>query len=275
MTLVVSWIGVVEGRKPASAYIVSDSRISWGNGSAKFDNGRKVFGFKNTPDIMGYCGDVLFPSIVLNQIIEMADNGVLFEGNTTSHERFEKVIEKIQEQFDNYPNEVSSITISTLKIIFISRQKKYNFCCYIMEWKKGGKWHYNQIALPEKSDILLFMGSGEKEFFEKFKIYRSDKNINSGTSRAIFHCFCDVLKNIKDPYCGGPPQLVGLYNIGNALNFGIIYNKKRYLLGVLVSSLSTYDSVQWRNELFERCDGETLAIIEGAQRLPNPLGKYH
>jgi hypothetical protein len=73
MTLVVSWIGI-DSRKISSLYIASDSRISWGN-QAKFDSGQKVFGCKNHPIIIGYCGDVLFPSIVINQLIDLADQG--------------------------------------------------------------------------------------------------------------------------------------------------------------------------------------------------------
>ena len=41
MTLVVSWIGV-DTHGPASAYIVSDSRLTWAD-RKHFDYGRKVF----------------------------------------------------------------------------------------------------------------------------------------------------------------------------------------------------------------------------------------
>lgn len=97
MTLIASFIGVdckFPKPKPASIYIVSDSRISWGE-KAKFDNGRKVFGCKNSPDIFGYCGDVLFPSIVLNQIADIADQGLLFEPNWTCKEKFQAVVNKL------------------------------------------------------------------------------------------------------------------------------------------------------------------------------------
>ena len=51
-------------------YIASDSRITWGNNDI-FDYCKKVFTCKQFPEIFGYCGDVLFPSIVLSQIAEM------------------------------------------------------------------------------------------------------------------------------------------------------------------------------------------------------------
>lgn len=78
MTLVVSWVGIdTKGPGSASAYLTGDSRISWGNGEY-FDYASKVFAFNNYPDILGYCGDVLFPSIVLSQITEMADTEYLY-----------------------------------------------------------------------------------------------------------------------------------------------------------------------------------------------------
>ena len=79
MTLLASWLAV-DSRAPSAVYIMSDSRISWDN-RAFFDYGKKVFGCKNYPDIFGYCGDVLFPSIVLNQIVDIADHGLLFDNS--------------------------------------------------------------------------------------------------------------------------------------------------------------------------------------------------
>ena len=75
MTMLVSWIGI-DTHGPTSAYIAADSRISW-NMTNKFDFGKKVFASKKYPEILGYAGDVLFPSIVLEQIIELIDADVL------------------------------------------------------------------------------------------------------------------------------------------------------------------------------------------------------
>src|SRR5689334_556270 len=125
MTLLASWVGV-DSRKPASIYIMSDSRISWGK-AGKFDYGKKVFGCKNSPDIFGYCGDVLFPSIVLNQIVDLADLGLLFENNWTCEQKSQAVITKLIQSFNNYPKEVSGINANGLQIIHCSRDKNGNF----------------------------------------------------------------------------------------------------------------------------------------------------
>lgn len=65
MTAFLSWVGV-DHRGPASLYLASDSRISWTDNEVRsWDRGRKVFACSRTPDVLGYVGDVLFPSLVL------------------------------------------------------------------------------------------------------------------------------------------------------------------------------------------------------------------
>ena len=89
MTLLVSWTGV-DTHGTASAYIAADSRVSWGD-IAVFDHGRKVFAFRHSPDILGYCGDVLFPTMAISQLTEMADRGLLFSPQSSCKERLEMV----------------------------------------------------------------------------------------------------------------------------------------------------------------------------------------
>lgn len=275
MTLIASFIGIdskKNGPKPASLYILSDSRISWKD-SANFDYGRKVFGCKNSPDIFGYCGDVLFPSIVLNQIVEIADQGLLFSDNDTCQQKYWKVLKKLKESFSNYPSEVLGITADSIEIIYGSRDTNQNFFCRTMIWTKlSGIWSSsNDVEFSDHSDKLFVLGSGKDEFLEKFKDYA--ESTNQKTSRAVFHCFVDSLSNINDNYCGGAPQLVGLYRIDNARFFGIIHEDKRYLHGMQIDDLINLNKIQWRNELFEICDGETMKISTKAKRQPNPLLK--
>lgn len=268
MTLLASWVGV-DSRKPSSIYIMSDSRISWGD-KAKFDYGKKVFGCKSSPDIFGYCGDVLFPTIILNQIIGLADEGLLFADNSTCEEKSQAVITKLIQSFKNYPSEVNGITADSLQIIHCSRDTNANFYCNKIRWtKKTNKWSGENVDFKTHSDKLFVVGSGALEFLEKYKSYWESEN--QKTSRALFHCFTDTLIDIKDKYCGGAPQLVGLYRIGNGKSYGIIHNGKRYFQGLQIDNLTNFDNIEWRNELFEICDGNTMKIKKYAQRQPNPL----
>lgn len=273
MTLVVAWIAV-DTHGPSSAYIASDSRISWGD-KHNFDYGRKVFAFNNSPDIIAYCGDVLFPSIVLSQIVEMADCGLLFKENYSSNQKFEAIHETLVKTFLKYPNEVSTITNESIQIIYISRESNDNkqFYCHTIKWHRDLGWQDERIQLPEKSGLLFAMGSGREEFNVNYIRYQ--RGLNENTSRNVFQCFCDTLFNIKDKYCGGAPQLVGLFRKpnSNAKKFGIIKDDKRFLFGAYIDKLSNFDNIEWRNEQFELCDGLSMQKIETAQPQPDILRK--
>lgn len=102
MTMLASWVGI-DTHGIGSAYIVSDSRFTWNNNTF-FDYGKKVFASNTYPEIFGYAGDVLFPSIVLSQIVEMIDSGLLFTPNTSCEEKnklitiyYKKNLHSIQE----------------------------------------------------------------------------------------------------------------------------------------------------------------------------------
>jgi hypothetical protein len=271
MTLLVSWIGV-DTHGTASAYISADSRVSWGD-IAFFDHGRKVFAFRQSPDILGYCGDVLFPTMVLSQITEMADRGLLFSAQTSCKERFESIKEKLVHQFHKYPRMVEGITSNILQVIHISRDPTDNlkFECRLIEWTRGNGWSGKDVAMPKESGILFTLGSGAREFKKNFDRY--SKGRDHGTSRSVFHCFCDTLFNIEDEKCGGAPQLVGIYRKpdSSAITFGIIKEKQRYFLGAQIDTNVDFAGVEWRNDLFELCDGKTMRRFEHAQSQPYHL----
>ena len=266
MTLLVSWIGV-DTHGTGSAYIAADSRVSWGK-IAQFDHGRKVFAFRSSADILGYCGDVLFPTMVLSQITEMAEQKLLFPEKASCKERFEAIKEKLVQQFHQYPRMVEEITASALQVIHLSKDPNDNlkFECRLVEWTREKGWAGKNISLPKTSGVLFTLGSGANEFNENFARYKEGPD--SGTSRSVFHCFCDTLFNIKDKHCGGAPQLVGIYRKpeSSAVAFGIIKNKQRYFLGAPVNNDVEYSAIEWRNDLFELCDGKTMNKFEQAQK---------
>lgn len=272
MTLIVSWIGV-DTHGPGSAYIVSDSRFSWFTGQ-KFDYGKKVFASNRYPEIFGYSGDVLFPSTVLSQIIEMIDSNLLFDEEMTCDQKNQSVVQKLAHSFSKYPTDACS---DILSIIHISRDTIVNgypeFYCYLLEWTSSSGWKTSKIKIPDKSEVLLVMGSGKNEFITNYSRYNS--SVNTGTSRNVFHCFIDTLFNISDTNCGGPPQLVGIYRKPNssAQNYGIIFNDKRYFLGAETPYASYFDRIEWRNELFECCDGLTKRILGIAAKQPDLLSR--
>ena len=270
MTLLASWVGV-DTHGPASAYMVSDSRISWGS-TKNFDFAKKVFASSQYPEIFGYAGEVLFPSIVMSQLTEMIDSGILFTPEMTCQEKHEVVFEKLCYSFSKYPEDCVHHTVQILHISRDTQFEKYpSFSCCLFFWNSKTGWHYKKIDMPKKSDVICVLGSGSKEFNPNYERYCAGST--HGTSRSVFHCFIDTLFNCSDPACGGPPQLVGIYRKPGsaARNYGIIYKKKRYLLGMELPDGVSYDTIEWRNELFEIADGATMKKAIDAASQPDPL----
>ena len=269
MTLLVSWIGV-DTHGPASIYIASDSRVSW-TALAHYDHGRKVFACRHSADIFGYCGDVLFPSMVLAQIVEMADAGLLFAEDASPGIRSKAVTQKLIYQFASYPHDVAGITVDSLEVIHAARDKmKEGFECSLLTWTRAKSWSRSAVTLPSHSDVLFARGSGAPDFRRRYATYKEGPNAR--TSRSVFHCFCDSLQNSSNAGVGGAPQLAGLIRKpgSSGMHFGIIASGRRYLLGSRVDELSNFDRMEWRNELFEVCDGQTCRRKVDAQRQPNP-----
>ena len=272
MTLLASWVAV-DSRKPSAIYIVSDSKITWEK-RGEYKYGRKVFACFNSPNIFGYCGDVLFPTIFLNQIVDLIDARLLIKNEWTYRKKAAAIIKYLKEALSNYPHEKNDgIMQNQLEIIYGTRDEDGTFHCVDILWNKSNnKWTFKSLPMERQSYQLRITGSGGSEFKKKYEEYIQNKD--SRTSRAMFQTFCDTLKNIKDEHCGGAPQLVGIYCKPNspARNYGIIYENHRYVLGLLVDDCKNInaDVLEWRNELFEICDPKTKKKKEGAQSQPYP-----
>jgi hypothetical protein len=264
MTLLLSWIGK-DSRKISSFYIASDSRISWDK-KIGYNHGQKVFAFSNTPDILGFCGDVMYPIITLGQILDMEKNNLLFPTNLKASDRSLKIFNELQKKFKEYPAMLMS---PMLEIIHVARDNEVDFVCNIFKWSRKNGWSMKNIEVPNVSDKVIILGSGKDEFYERYLSYLIG---NSGkTSRALFQCLCHTLLEIKDIQCGGAPQLVGLFNKYNGRDFGILYKEQRFFLGRELDNSENINNIEWRNELFERCNGHSAKILDGAQRQPNEL----
>ena len=269
MTLVVSWIGK-DTHGVTSSYIISDSRFTWTD-KQYFDYGKKVFASKKYPELFGYAGDVLFPSVVLTQIIEMIDSGVLLTEQMTCEQKNKIIGEKIRSSLSNYPKELGNRPV---QIIHISRESIFkgypSFHHYFMSYTSEKGWNSSEQEIPDKSGYIIAIGSGAREFESNYIKYQNTKN--SSTSRNVYHCFVDTLEHIHDSNCGGAPQLVGLMrkpdSCGN--NYGIIYRNQRFLLGMEVPDESSFQGVAWRNMLFEICDGDSKKRVPGAAKQPRP-----
>ncbi len=270
MTTLLSWTGI-DTHGPASIYIASDSRISWGRG--KYWNvGRKIFASKTSPEIFGYCGSVTFPIQILGQLVELIDSGLLFVAGDSFAVKLEKLRIKINDSYRSQP--ISQY--DACEIIYASRvgsKMSSTFHAAIIKVSTKGVIA-EDCVLPDTSGIIASTGTGKPSLQHSYDEWTGQKAKNlqerGRTSRSVFGAFCDALASGKDPYSGGPPQLVGLYKVGPAISFGVIHNGSRFMNGLEINDNPFLNNIEWRNDLFERCCGKTMNILEKAQRQPRP-----
>ena len=275
MTLLVAWAGF-DSHGCTSAYIASDSRISFSN-NQKYDYGKKVFSCKKYPEIFGFVGDAIFPSYILQQIVEMIDDDLIINQNMSCVEKNKMIFDKISNGIKEYKN-ISSC--STIQIIHITRRTREiktenNKIVYpkfyiheLTYYPKTKKWDKKRKELSIINSYSVF-GSGKKEYLDKLKIYNEKENRN--TSRIYYQCFCDVLENSSIKTIGGAPQLVGIERKPNTggINYGVIYKNKRFYSGIEVPKSSNFDRIKWRNEKFEIANGISKKRNLAAKAQPN------
>ena len=266
MTSLVSWVGV-DSRGPASIYIATDSRISWGSGST-WDAGRKVFAGRSRPEVFGYVGDVLFPSLILGQIADAIETPFEIE-EPPAEQRFERVTDLLKSAFQSLP----SSQRRAFQIVYARRfgeGMKADFRFFSLSWDESTRWKSEEKDPPPRSDSIVIWGSGASSV----ALWKDRWNNSSQgrTSRAIFSSFCDAVGSAQDPLSGGAPQLVGLYRIGPSRTIGVVHAGKPFVFGLQADPADHVRSgLEWRNRLFERCDASGNRVAS-AQPHHSPRG---
>lgn len=255
MTLIISWASVDDkpiGKSPAAVYIGSDSQYTWPNGKI-YGSGQKTFCCRNSPELFGFCGDVLFSLNTINQLVTLIDSGCLFAPSDTAEIKFESVFRFIKDAFNNYP--IADIYFS---IIYATRSNDC-FSVYKIQTVKHNKLRTECITLPEISTIITCDGSGSNDFIVNWSKINIPSNENWGTSRNVFYCLSESIANSRDRQTGGQPQIVGLYREGNGRIFGYVNEGKRFLYGheTDFDYSDTFRAIEWRNSKFERIDPQS------------------
>ena len=75
MTSIVVW-SAADTHGPSSINIATDSRLTWTEGH-HWDHGKKVFASSTKPLIVGFIGDVIFPTLSIPVVIDRIDRGML------------------------------------------------------------------------------------------------------------------------------------------------------------------------------------------------------
>lgn len=264
MTCLIAWIGV-DGRGTSSCYLAADSRFSWDDkGTAVWDHGRKVFCSRQSPNIWGYYGDVVFPATVIGQIVEAVDENVL-PIQEDGQALFERAF---KEQLRGYPQTFAR----PFGVVHCQREGSSinsRFSIKHVGWSAKQGWSSTQLPLPAESGVVDSFGSGKKNF--KLWSSRFSKSEVGGTSRAVFQAFCTMLEEGKDPLVGGAPQLVSLFREGQGRPHGIVWNGDAWMGGLRLGKGDFRTAIEFRDACFQRCNSNSLTLLADAQ--PQPLPK--
>ena len=264
MTTLAAWVSV-DSRRASACYLISDSRISWPQGTS-WDSGQKLFASSRFPDIFGYCGDVQFPTLALRQVVERADRGLLFPDGTPSSDRNRMIVESLTTASHGYPAHPAENST----IVHFSRGDEAGnpgFRLWRIDWSRSHPPTSIELELPTASVLALTLGTGSKTLIDRNEEWKAAQG---RTARGIFSSFCEAIASGEDPRSGGPPQLVGLYPRWNGLMFGILAGGRRFLAGAEIPDGAEVHAFEWRNELFERVDPGSLRRLNDAQIQPRP-----
>lgn len=272
MTTLACWVGVDE-RGPSSLYLAADSRISWPTSAGEvWDQGRKVFSSRAYPDVFGYVGDVLFPALVLSQVIALIDEGALLPQRGSSAERFAVLSGLFKRSADAVP----AGRRAPFSIVYGTRDGEgmaSAFRLFRLEWTANREWIEHANDAPATSDVLCVLGSGATSV-SRWK-ERWDRTTEGGTSRAIYSAFCDAINASEDSRTGGAPQVVGLIRVGAARVFGTVLRGVPHVLGIPIVDGAGFDTskVRWWNAAFEVCDASGKPLPKAKKhRVPRGLG---
>ncbi|VXB53902.1 hypothetical protein [Brevundimonas sp. G8] len=268
MTTLIAWWSRDQDRF-AALHVATDSRISWGSSSRRWDAGRKVFASTTTPDIWAYCGDVVFPALVLSQLTSAADKGALFSAEATVAERHEIVVEGLKSSFQlrhDAPDE-------NFTVVHASRdgeRAEARPLLWRTSFNKDGKtWTDEAVEIDEAAPgVITIAGSGSKSL--KAEALRWKESYIGGTSRSIYSAFCEAISSGSDPLSGGAPQMASLYPKGGGRTVGAFHQGKPYLHGLPLAQAANPDGFEWFDELFQRVDPRTGAVRPGAARHAKP-----
>jgi hypothetical protein len=255
----------IDSRGPCALYIVSDSRITWKKHDHRWDSGQKTFASSYSPDIFGYSGSAFFPTQILNQITRQIEAGILFDENAHARERHGRWLNTIKRSLENSQNAL----IEDFTLLHGARDSAGMKCKFLL-WKstwssKNEKWTDDEVKLSsEYSQLMTISGTGRESLVSR--ISSLSQGEAATTSRHAFQTLFSSIVSGDDKFSGGAPQMVGIYRVKPAQNFGMIWENKRYYCGAELVAGSNYDSIEWRNEKFERADGKSRSLLKGAQK---------
>lgn len=253
-----------DARGQSALYLISDSRITWSSTNKRWESGRKTFSAKYTPDIFGYVGSAFLPTVIISQIVEQLDLGLICPLNVESSYRHNQIKKSLSRSMHS----LKGVSDSRFSIFHGTRQNNKMDSRFRL-WQSDFSLHGKLISdceiniVKEHSHFAKIAGTGSRVV--EIATRNTSYSDLAGTSRSAIGAFCKSLSDGDDPRSGGAPQLVGIYRVEPARTFGFIWRNKKFLSGLEVTRAEHWNKIEWRNSSFERCDGRTGEIMKKAK----------
>lgn len=272
MTTLLSWMAYSETGEapelPRAAYLISDSRITWGSPSSRWEAGRKVFAPTAAPHLFGFSGDVVFPALALGQISSAIDAGVLFPAAASATERHQAVLEAIERGLAR----ATSAPTMDFVIHHIFRENSWpetSFRAWMIQYDSRAKTcSSEEMRIPSRTGVIGSFGSGRTAAMQHRARWESSDS--GGRSRAILAAFCDSITSGDDPLSGGAPQLAALYTKGKPVPVGMVFEGRRFMNGMELGVSKALVHLEWRDALGQSIDPLTGEGKPGARRFMRP-----
>jgi hypothetical protein len=255
----------------ASAYLASESYLTYSDGSIKDSESQKVFTSLTMPGVFGYVGDERVADLVKKTIQEIDDKG-LFKGSSGSEARATLLAEFFN---SNLPAQLELVGDGAT-VIYIGKSEGAepdHSRFHIWEFTRPaiGDWDKKELNVPKTSGPPIksgFWGSGSHLLFKISGEHLGQYKHYSEFTWAYFRTLWEALRKKHDDRSGGTIQLVFLPRGGNGSYIGIIddHNKK-FVCGKPFSEESPPVS-RWVDVDFDERDPETFERRLDRKRAP-------
>ncbi len=244
----------------ASAYLASESFLTYQDGRVKDRESQKVFASLTTPALLGYVGDERVGEL-LKKTIQKIDGQALFKASFASEARALLLAEFFNA---NLPADLKLVD-NGATVIYIGKSegaKLGQSRFHIWEFTRPaiGDWDKKELKVPKTSGPPItsgFWGSGSHLLFKISGEHLGHYKHYSEFTWAYFRTLCRALQEKHDDRSGGSVQLAFVPRGGNGTYVGIIDNHKRkFVCGKPLSKESPRVS-RWVDMDFDECDPET------------------
>jgi hypothetical protein len=257
----------------ASAYLISESRISDANAVIQKRDAQKTFSAQNAPAIFGYVGDERIESLLKETVLNLDAGNSIFQGAYTSEQRKNRLCEWFDLKMPgSFPLDWANNTI-----VYIGRtdgEKTNQSEFHIWEFNRGKKsgWTPKELKVPQVSGPPegmdpIAQGSGRMLLSATETICLGKHQKFSDFTCSYFRALTDALKIEHDIRSGDAPQVVMLPRGCNGQYIGVVYEGRKFVCGKLWNKNSP-PVARWVDSEFDECDPKTLTKRQDRKRNP-------